>query len=83
MKSITVGQLRQNPTEALAAVGAGETYRITRHNREVGRIVPPGTVTALVPPRRRGPARTSSLPPLQVESADTVDALIADMKGDW
>lgn len=40
MKSITVGQLRQNPTAMLADVEAGETYLITRHDREIARVVP-------------------------------------------
>ncbi len=41
MKTITVGELRQNPTRALDDVEGGETYVITRHRREIGRIVPP------------------------------------------
>ena len=41
MKTITVGELRQNPTAALADVERGDVYSITRHNREIGRIVPP------------------------------------------
>ena len=40
MKSISVGELRQNPTTVLDAVEQGETYVITRHRREIGRIVP-------------------------------------------
>ncbi|GAB3486561.1 type II toxin-antitoxin system Phd/YefM family antitoxin [Flexivirga sp.] len=41
MKTITVGQLRQNPTAALDEVERGETYVVTRHRREIGRLVPP------------------------------------------
>ncbi|MFT4123771.1 MAG: type II toxin-antitoxin system Phd/YefM family antitoxin [Microbacteriaceae bacterium] len=41
MKTITVAQLRQNPTAALDAVERGETYVVTRHRREIGRLVPP------------------------------------------
>lgn len=41
MKSISVGALRQNPARALAEVEGGESYIITRHNREIGRLVPP------------------------------------------
>lgn len=83
MKTVTVGQLRQNPTEMLAAVEAGETYRITRHNREVGRIVPPGGESVLIPAKRSGPARTSRLPRIEVQSAGSLDALIDEIKGDW
>ncbi|MGU3435865.1 type II toxin-antitoxin system Phd/YefM family antitoxin [Actinomycetes bacterium M1A6_2h] len=41
MKSITVAQLRQNPTEAIDDLERGEEYIITRHRKEVGRLVPP------------------------------------------
>ena len=36
-----MGQLRQNPTAALDEVENGETYVVTRHRREIGRLVPP------------------------------------------
>lgn len=36
-----MGQLRQNPTAALDAVENGETFIVTRHRREIGRLVPP------------------------------------------
>lgn len=83
MKTISVGQLRQNPSAMLADVEAGATYRITRHNREVGRIVPPGSAAVLVPPKKAGPARTSRLPRMEVETADSLDALIDEVRGDW
>lgn len=38
--SITVGRLRQNPTEALDAVARGASYEVTKHNRVVARLVP-------------------------------------------
>ncbi|WP_424936390.1 MULTISPECIES: type II toxin-antitoxin system Phd/YefM family antitoxin [Bacteria] len=41
MKTISVGELRQNPTRALDEVERGETYVVTRHRREIGRLVPP------------------------------------------
>lgn len=41
MKTITVAQLRQNPTAALDDVERGETYVVTRHRREIARLVPP------------------------------------------
>lgn len=41
MKTISVGDLRQNPTAALDAVEHGETYSVTRHRREIARLVPP------------------------------------------
>ena len=40
MKTISVGDLRQNPTEALAMVERGDTYLVTRHRRPVAQLVP-------------------------------------------
>ncbi|MEY9950982.1 type II toxin-antitoxin system Phd/YefM family antitoxin [Leifsonia sp. EB34] len=38
--SITVGQLRQNPTKMLADVQSGERYVVTSHGRAIADIVP-------------------------------------------
>lgn len=57
MKTITVAQLRQNPTDMLDDVEAGETYRVTRHRREVARIVPLDHEIELIPPKRAGGSR--------------------------
>jgi len=83
MRTITVGQLRQNPTEALAAVEAGETFRITRHNREVGRIIPPDAAATLIPPKRRGGTRLAQLPRHELRTAASMDELLADERGEW
>lgn len=83
MKTITVGELRQNPTAMLAEVEAGETYRVTRHGREVGRMVPPQTIPGLIPAKKRGGARTSELPPLKLKGGITVEQLLEEMKGEW
>lgn len=83
MKSITVGELRQNPTAMLDEVAAGETYRITRHGREVGRIVPPDAALPLMPARARGAMRLTGRPPHELRTAPTIDALLDDMKGAW
>jgi len=83
MSTITVAQLRQNPTEALAAVEAGAVYRITRHNREIGRIIPPTPGLALMPAKRTGGMRLSQLPRHRLATAPTIDDLLADDKGDW
>jgi len=40
MKTISVGELRQNPTAALDAVEHGETFIVTRHRREIGLLTP-------------------------------------------
>lgn len=78
MKTITVGQLRQNPTEMLAAVEAGEVYRVTRHNREVARIVPSEHGLELLPAKRRGGSRLAALPRHELHTASSVDELLAD-----
>ncbi|QQS01112.1 MAG: type II toxin-antitoxin system prevent-host-death family antitoxin [Austwickia sp.] len=78
MKTITVGQLRQNPTTMLAEVEAGETYRITRHHREIARIVPRWPELALLPPKREGGSRLADLPRHELRTAASIDALLAD-----
>lgn len=83
MRTISVGELRQNPTRMLADVEAGEVYVVTRHNREVARIVPPGPASRITPPKRRGEARTSQLPRIQLPDRVTIDALLEELKGDW
>lgn len=82
MKSITVGELRQNPTRMLDEVAAGETYRITRHGREVGRILPP-EVLPITPARKKGAMRLSGRSPHELRSAATMEQLIDEVKGEW
>ncbi len=78
MKTITVGQLRQNPTSMLAAVEAGEIYQVTRHSREIARIVPRTHEIELLPRKRREGSRLASLPRHELRSAASVDELLAD-----
>ncbi|MEI4271607.1 hypothetical protein TEK04_07705 [Klenkia sp. LSe6-5] len=83
MKSISVGELRQNPTAMIADVEAGEVYELTRHQRRVGLIIPATPSAQLLPPRRTGRARTSELPVHRVRTAGSVDELLEDQKGPW
>ncbi len=78
MKTITVGQLRQNPTTMLADVEAGEIYQVTRHGREIARMVPRDHAVTLVPPRRRTGSHLSDLPRHELRTATSIDALLAD-----
>jgi len=78
MKSITVGQLRQNPTAMLADVEAGETYRVTRHDREIARVVPLSAALALIPRKRASGSRLAELGRHRLRSASSVDELLAD-----
>lgn len=77
MKTITVGQLRQNPTAMLADVEAGETYRVTRHSREIARIVPRDRDIELIPPKRRSGSRLADLPRHELRTATSIDDLLA------
>ena len=85
MKSITVAELRQNPTAALADVEAGESYVVTKHRRPVAKLVPPDThePARIVPARNPGPSHLSALPPRTLKTAASVDELIADMQSPW
>jgi prevent-host-death family protein len=83
MRSITVGELRQNPTHMLDEVEHGETYVITRHGREIGRIVPPTPGVQLVPAKNKGGMRLTDIEPVELKTAASVDELLEDMKGEW
>lgn len=78
MKTITVGQLRQNPTAMLADVEAGETYQVTRHGRELARIVPRTSPLELIPRRRPGGSHLAKLPRHDLRSAASIDQLLVD-----
>ena len=78
VKTITVGQLRQNPTAMLDDVEAGEVYRITRHDREIARIVPRDPSATLLPPKRSGGSHLSELDRHELRTATSIDELLAD-----
>jgi antitoxin (DNA-binding transcriptional repressor) of toxin-antitoxin stability system len=40
MKTISIAELRHDPTGALEEVAAGDTYTITRYRHPIARIVP-------------------------------------------
>ncbi|MGB4777101.1 type II toxin-antitoxin system Phd/YefM family antitoxin [Microbacterium sp.] len=83
MNTITVGQLRQNPTQMLADVEAGATYTITRHNQEIARVVPVQQIPGLIPAKRTGPSHLADRPRLTLRTAESVEQLLEEMKGDW
>jgi prevent-host-death family protein len=78
VKTITVGQLRQNPTSMLAEVEAGEIYRVTRHSHEIARVVPPGPTASFLPRKRRGGSTLTGLPRHDLRTAGSVAELLAD-----
>jgi prevent-host-death family protein len=83
VKSITVGQLRQNPTAMLLDVEAGETYRVTRHNREIARMVPASPGSRIVPAKKSGPSGLVELPRHELRTAESVDELLDEARGEW
>lgn len=83
VKSISVGELRQNPTTMIEDVVGGEIYELTRHSQRVGLIVPVVSSAAIIPRSTAGPARTASIPRHELRTAASVDDLIAEDKGDW
>lgn len=75
MKTISVGDLRQNPTSALDDVEHGETYSVTRHRREIARLVPPvrrtpTTASRFVEAIRRTPVDATWAEEIAVDRTD-------------
>lgn len=83
MSTISVGELRQNPTRMLELVQEGASFTVTRHGQEIARIVPPEPLSALIPPKSSGPSRILSLGPVEPGGGATVDEVAEEMKGDW
>ena len=83
MKSISVGELRQNPASMIADLEGGEPYTLTRHNRRIGTIVPAVSSAALIPRKASGPARTRTIARHDLTTASTIDELLNEEKGLW
>ncbi len=82
MKTITVGQLRQNPTAMLADVEAGARYVITRHHRIIARVVPADEEPRLLPAKRVGASSLAALPRHEPLTAASIDELIDEERGE-
>ena len=83
MKSISVGELRQNPAAMIADLEGGEPYALTRHNRRIGTIVPAVSSAILIPRKSSGPAHTRAIARHDLTTAATIDELLDDEKGSW
>lgn len=83
MKSISVGELRQNPAAMISDLEGGESYALTRHNHRIGTIVPTASSAVLIPRKATGPARTRDIPRHELTSASTIEQLLDDEKGSW
>ncbi|WP_299057308.1 type II toxin-antitoxin system Phd/YefM family antitoxin [uncultured Nocardioides sp.] len=78
MKTITVGQLRQNPTQMLSDVESGETYTVTRHDHEIARVVPLDHGVGARPRRSASGSRLAQLPRHELRTAASIDELLAE-----
>jgi prevent-host-death family protein len=81
MNTITVGELRQNPTHMLDEVEHGAVYFVTRHGRQIARIVPVEGEETITPARKSGPSDL----PVKLDrqyTLEEVDELVAWVKGD-
>jgi prevent-host-death family protein len=83
VKTISVGELRQNPTAMIEDVESGEVYELTRHNQRVGLIIPAASSARIIPRRTAGPARTRAIRRHELRTAAAVEELLSDDKGAW
>jgi antitoxin (DNA-binding transcriptional repressor) of toxin-antitoxin stability system len=83
MKSISVGELRQNPAPMIADLEEGEPYALTRHNRRIGTIIPAVSSATLIPRKASGRARTRKIARHDLTTASTIDELLNEEKGPW
>ena len=83
MKTISTRELRQNQSQMVHDVQSGEVYSLTLHGRAVGTIVPLQASARVVPPKRTDPVDTSLFTRIELTTAETVDELLADMRGEW
>jgi prevent-host-death family protein len=82
MKTITVAELRQNPTAALEDVESGESYVVTRHRRPIARLVPvDAEPVVIVPPKRSGPTTLTAR--AQRHTYEETEALLKEMASEW
>ena len=84
MKTITVAELRQNPTEALADVEGGETYVVTKHRRPIARLVPVEAEPLVVMPARNpGGTRLADRPRKDLHTYEETEELLREMASEW
>lgn len=83
MKTVSVRELRQNPSQMLRDVEAGESYTITSHNRPIARVEPTVSSAQIIPPKRTGRPNLSALPKHELHSAASIDELLDELRGEW
>ncbi|MDJ1370523.1 type II toxin-antitoxin system Phd/YefM family antitoxin [Gulosibacter molinativorax] len=83
MKTISVAELRQNPTAAIEDVANGETYVVTRHKHPVARLTPiDDDAVQIIPPRNPRAPKLADRKDLPRKSVAEVEALIREMASD-
>ena len=85
MKTITVAELRQNPTAALDEVEGGQTYVVTRHRRPIAQLIPvTAEVVTIVPPQPgQAVTRLSDRPRDHLHEYADTEELLREMSSDW
>lgn len=84
MKTISVAELRQNPTRALDDAAAGQTYVVTKHHRpwaQLGPLEENGSLP-LAPARDRGPVSYDDWPDRPTAPQSEIDELVDWARGD-
>ncbi|MDY5129547.1 type II toxin-antitoxin system Phd/YefM family antitoxin [Actinotignum urinale] len=87
MNTISVAQMRQNPTRALNEVQAGETYIVTRHQVPIAQLIPINedknvAGLSIIPARHPGKYRLSQDPTLPRVGREKVEKLLQEMAED-
>lgn len=85
MESITVAELRQNPTSALERVADGESLVVTKHRRPVAKLVPPDddALLRLIPAADPGPSNLRGRPRAGLRNPERTEELLAEMASEW
>ena len=79
-----MGELRQNPTAALAEVEAGATYVVTRHRRPIAKLVPvQAEPLVVIPAKNPGPTHLADRPRDGMRTYEETEALLREMASDW
>ncbi|MBJ7459270.1 MAG: type II toxin-antitoxin system prevent-host-death family antitoxin [Thermoleophilaceae bacterium] len=80
-RSIPHRELRNNSSEILRAVEAGESFTVTNHGRPVAKLTP---LDETLPPLNYRPALTrgGSLKVKPIKVDETIQEILDDMRGD-
>ncbi|GAB3815951.1 hypothetical protein GCM10028820_14390 [Tessaracoccus terricola] len=85
MKTITVAELRQNPTPALDAVAGGASLTVTKHRRPVAMLVPAedDAPVRIQPAVNPSPSQLAARPRPSLHSYEETESLLDEMASEW